>query len=132
MSFGKVKDSSVFSGHSRDCGDPGGRDLGDPSGHRPGYPFVHEAGLTDSWRNIAITLQPRRSRPALQTFRGLNLSPMPTCLKLDKSRSWHVEGPSCPGHTVCAKRTDRFPSRRFGKNLRKGEPAAQITLSDRF
>ena len=102
------------------------------SGHRLGYPFVHEAGLTDSWRNIAITLQPRRSRPALQTFRGLNLSPMPTCLKLDKSRSWHVEGPSCPGHTVCAKRTDRFLSRRFGKNLRKGEPAAQITLSDRF
>ena len=68
-----------------------------------GYPFVHEAGLTDSWRNIARSpYNPVGAGRALQTFRGLNLSPMPTCLKLDKSRSWHVEGPSCPRpYCVC-------------------------------
>jgi len=66
MSFGKVKDSCVFSRHSRDCGDPSGRERSSSW-----LSFVHEAGLADSRRNIAITLQPRRSRLALQTFRGL-------------------------------------------------------------
>ena len=53
MSFGKVKDSCVLADIVEIV-----VILAVESGHRPGYPFVHEAGLTDSWRNIAITLHP--------------------------------------------------------------------------